>query len=140
MMIDTTFSLYALLVANALMLAAAVLAILRFQRMFRDSADFWDSPTGAAVQMRCPGQQEHSNLVAHEIAVLQRSVAKLCERERPQVQSLPNKLPLRHAVRMAKHGASVEDLTRGCGLNVGEARLMKKIHGGRIVANATATN
>ncbi len=137
-MIDTTIPLYALFAANLLILAAAVLAILRFQRMLRNSGAFWKSPTGAAIQMRCPAQQENSKLIIHEIAVLQRTVAKLCERERvqPQAPSLPSKLPLRHAARMARHGASIEDLRKSCGLNIGEARLMRKLHAGRSAAAA----
>lgn len=138
-MIDTNFPLYALLIANSMLLAAAVFAILRFQRLFRNSAQFWSSPNGAAIQMRCPSQQEQSKLVIHEIAVLQRTVAKLCERERPHVQPLPNKLPIRHAVRMAKHGASIEDLTKGCGLNAGEAQLMRKLHGAHPVPSIDST-
>jgi hypothetical protein len=38
-------------------------------------------------------------------------------------------VPLENALRMAKNGASIEDLTRNCGLNIGEARLMQKLHG-----------
>ncbi len=139
MMIDANFPLYALLIANSVLLAAAVLTIVRFRRMFRESAKFWNSPNGAAIQMRCPTQQEQSKLIIHEIAVLQRSVAKLCERERTPVQPLPNKLPLRHAVRMARHGASIEDLTKGCGLNTGEARLMRKLHGGHAMPGVDTT-
>lgn len=137
-MIDTTFSLYALFAANALMLAAAVLAILRFQRMCQESADFWNSPSGSAIHMDSPTRKEHSERVVHEIEVLQKLVAKLCESEGPRAQSLPGKLPLRRAVRMAKSGASIEDLTKGCGLNIGEARLMKTIHGGHVAANVAA--
>jgi hypothetical protein len=32
-------------------------------------------------------------------------------------------------MRMAKLGASIDDLTRNCGLNIGEAQLMQKLHG-----------
>ena len=37
-------------------------------------------------------------------------------------------LPLDNAVRMARNGASVDDLTRSCGLNVGEAQLIRTMH------------
>jgi hypothetical protein len=30
---------------------------------------------------------------------------------------------------MARHGASIDDLIRSCGLNIGEAQLMRKLHG-----------
>ena len=37
-------------------------------------------------------------------------------------------LPIENAVRMARHGASIDELVRNCGLNIGEARLMQKLH------------
>ena len=46
-----------------------------------------------------------------------------------QTASAPIQLPIDNAIRMAKQGASVADLTRSCGLNLGEAELMKKLHG-----------
>ena len=131
MMIDTTNSLYALLIANAALVAAAALAVLRFQRMVRETRAFWKSPTGAAIHTENSPQIEQGKLLAHEIAVLQKTVAKLCQREKPRIEAPPRQLPIEHAVRMARHGASVEDLTRSCGLNIGEARLMRKLHGRR---------
>lgn len=137
-MVDTTYSLYALLFANAALVAAAALAILRFQRMLRESRAFWESPTGAALRTQNPVQIDHGKLLAHEIAVLQKTVAKLCHREQRQAEAPPS-LPLEHAVRMAKRGASVEDLTRSCGLNIGEARLMRKLHGQRPISIVSST-
>jgi len=139
MMIDTSYSLYALLFANSTLLAAAALAVLRFQRMSRESRAFWESPTGAAIQTENPPQTDQGKLLAHEIAVLQKTVAKLCQRQQPYVETPPSQVPLEHAVRMARHGASVEDLTRSCGLNIGEARLMQTLHGRRRVSIAASS-
>jgi len=138
MMIDSTFSLYALLIANACLVAAAALAILRFQRMMRKSRSFWESPTGAAMQRPVPVPGEQDRLLAHEIAVLQKTVASLCNKERPTQEVSVERLPLEHAVRMARHGASVDDLTKKCGLNIGEARLMRRLHGRRADASTVA--
>ena len=40
---------YLVIMANALLLAASALAILRFSSQYHKLRDFWDSPTGAAV-------------------------------------------------------------------------------------------
>jgi hypothetical protein len=41
----------------------------------------------------------------------------------------PRSIPHENAVRMAKHGATVDDLTRTCGLSDIEARLVMRVHG-----------
>jgi len=137
-MIDTTYSLYALLIANACLVAAAALAVLRFQRMMRESRSFWESPTGAAMQTAAPAPIKQDRLLAHEIAMLQKTVASLCNKERPRQEVSAERLPLEHAVRMARHGASIDDLTKKCGLNIGEARLMQRLHGRRADAATVA--
>lgn len=135
-MIDTSFSIYLLLIANALLVAAAAVAILRFQRALRESADFWASPTGSAMRNETPSQIDHGKMLVHEVAVLQKTVAKLCNRERSIAESpVVNRLPIEHAVRMVKHGASIEDLTQSCGLSIGEAQLMRRLHGRRAESN-----
>ncbi len=124
-----------LLVANVVLLGAAALAILRFQLYFRRIEAFWNSPTGAALARdesaavapkpaRDPGLERR-------VAELQ-SVVKTLARKSTQVAA-PSKasLPLEKAVRMAKRGASVDQLMSTCGLNVGEARLMHKLHSAR---------
>jgi len=50
-------------------------------------------------------------------------------RDRVEAKDNESRLPIENAVRMAKHGASIEDLMRSCGLNIGEAQLMRKLHG-----------
>lgn len=47
------------------------------------------------------------------------------------VTPLKNELPVEYAVRMARAGASVEDLVQSCGLNVGEAQLLLRLHASR---------
>ena len=60
---------------------------------------------------------------------LQSVVRTLAKRKQPQAQPLDTNLPIENAVRMARHGASIDDLVRSCGLNIGEAQLMQKLHG-----------
>ena len=49
--------------------------------------------------------------------------------EQPTAVQLPS-LPLDKAVRLAQSGASIAELSKRCGLNNGEAMLMRKLHAG----------
>ncbi len=126
MNIDTTYSLYALLISNALLVGAAGLAVMKFQRLVDKQKVFWSSPTGAALKE----QTEHDELL---LAIDQR-LSPLFEqiesmvREQGQEAGTQQILPIEHAVRMAKHGASLEDLMRNCGLSDTEARLLMRVH------------
>ena len=63
------------------------------------------------------------------VAELQ-SVVRTLAKNKPSVpEAVESSLPIENAVRMAKHGASIDDLIRNCGLNIGEAQLMRKLHG-----------
>jgi len=132
MMIEFNY-LFLLLIANALLLAVATVVISRFDRRVKRVEEFWDSPTGTALandngeELR--GQTQATQRLERRVGELQR-VVKLMEIKAPEQQaSVEKNMPLENAVRMARHGASVEDLTRNCGLNIGEARLMQKLHG-----------
>jgi hypothetical protein len=138
-MTSETYYLYVLIASNAVLLAIACVAVVRFERRWKRIEEFWDSPTGSAL-----GESHDDEVRAQVIATkrlekrlgeLQRTV-KIMDMKAPQ-QSPPaeRNLPIENAVRMARSGASVEDLTRNCGLNFGEARLMQKLHGR---ASATA--
>ena len=132
--------LYLLLVSNAVVLILAVVAIVRFERRWQRIDSFWDSPTGVALneasdeEMR---EQTRATLqLEQRLSELQRAVARMQRRAPNEPPPLERTLPIDNAVRMARSGASVDDLTRNCGLNVGEARLMKRLHG---QARATAS-
>ena len=133
------FFLYVLLASNATLLAIAAVAVIRFERRWQRLESFWDSPTGAALS-EADEDELHEQLRAtarleQRLGELQRTVKlldiKKAPEERPPVE---RNLPIENAVRMARLGASVEDLTRNCGLNVGEAQLMMKLHGKAAVA------
>lgn len=126
MTIPDSYSVYILLVSNALLVGAASLAIIGFQRQLKSSSKFWDSPTGSALQAQC--DQSMINQINDErLAALQEAVDNF---ERVNVEADPpsEKLPFENAVRMAKAGASVDDLVRTCGLSHGEARLFMRVH------------
>lgn len=146
-------TLYLVIASQALLLAAACIVLLKFQRRFREIEDFWNSPTGAMLADEQQDALEEQELppqpyimtVGTEEALLeklkldqrvnelQRKLAELVEqhseqKSRPAIE-FERSLPIEHALRLAKNGASVEDLTRTCGLNIGEARLLRKLHG-----------
>lgn len=126
-------TLYLLLISNALLAAAACLAIMRFQRFFRHLQQFWHTPVGSSLI----NQQEEeirrslrtTQRLDKRVNEMQRAIKTLATRDADKQPSAERALPIDNAVRMIKHGASVEDLTRTCGLNFGEARLLQKLHG-----------
>ncbi len=143
-----------LMLANALMLGIALLVIIRFRRESRAQLDFWQSPiaaalmgdkdTGAPENAAESAQRFAQSLMRleHQMLLLRKDFMRNAVQEsanagerlakQPVVQAIvqqPASLPIENAVRMARHGASVEELAERCGLNLGEARLMQKLHG-----------
>lgn len=135
-----------LMIANGLLLCIACYAIVRFERRCKQIEEFWASPTGTAVAEansdQSTEQMRITQRLERRVGELQRTVKvmELNRDEHPAPKSEPKpaerSLPIENAQRMAKLGASIEDLTRSCGLNIGEARLMQKLHG---KANRAAT-
>jgi len=130
----TTFHLvYLLMMSNAILLSAACMVLIRFERRSRRLEKFWSSPTGAALadtdQDKDKEQAKTMQRLEKGMEELQRAV-KVTEIRKHRAQpSVERNLPIENAMRMAKLGASIEDLTRNCGLNIGEAQLMQKLHG-----------
>ena len=128
-----TTSLYLLLVANAVLLAAAGIALVRFRRQMRRFETFWNSPTGASLaNPRVIDDQPRPQANRHlerRVTELQTVVRTLAKRGQVPAQPADTQLPIENAVRMARHGASIDELVRSCGLNIGEAKLMQKLHG-----------
>ncbi len=136
-----------LLLANALLLGIALLVIMRFRRESAAQLAFWQSPLGSALATTGDGDASADETVRqvaqslmrleHQMLRMRRDVlrdsAGVHDAAEPlkatKAPTASTALPLEHAVRMARHGASIEDLTRSCGLTPGEARLMKKLHG-----------
>lgn len=135
MMLTVTLPLYLLVIANAALIVAAAFAVMRVERALRESSKFWNSPTGAAIKAdESDAPDRHSRLIELKIAALQKAIEDLGRRAEPPPESRVIDLPLEYAVRMAKRGASVDDLTRDCGLNAGEAELLHRLHGRRASA------
>lgn len=134
---------YLLMLANLLLVCAVGLALVRFLRRCDEFERFWESPTGVALAEDADGD-EHlriSQRLEQRVDELQKVIRILAARDsKPAKQAAappgPARiLPLDNAVRMARQGATIEDLTRSCGLNIGEAKLMQKLHGKARVAS-----
>ena len=100
-----SYSLYALLFSNAVLLGAASLAILKFQRLLKSSTKFWDSPTGSALQARCD-QQEINQATDVRLETLHETIAKIERNQREASPVTAEKLPFENAVRMAQAGGA----------------------------------
>lgn len=134
MMITTeSYYLYLLLTANALLLAIACFSLSRFDRRCKRIEEFWDSPTGTALadtgEVEAREQMQATQRLEQRVGELHRAVKVMEIKEPKQRPLVERNMPIENAVRMARSGASIEDLTRNCGLNIGEARLMQKLHG-----------
>ncbi len=145
--VDPLFILL-LLAANAMLLGLTCHALVRFERRCNRIEDFWDSPTGNALSdsddTELREQMKATQRLEKRVGELQRTVKVIeLNKHRPQPAeptqpAVERNLPIENAIRMARLGASVEELTRSCGLNIGEARLMQKLH--RQSANSGAGN
>jgi len=123
--IFSTYPLYALIVSNAVLLCGATIALLRFERRVKESSSFWDSPTGAAAMAAGNPEVVLSAILERRLAMLQQQIEEMGRQKAP---ASPAERPFAYATRMAKQGASVEDLTRTCGLKKAEAQLMRRLY------------
>lgn len=130
MIIDDQFALNALILANAVLLAAVAMAILRLERQRAAAAAFWETPVGASLKAE-GDNAEMRRIFEARFAHLEELLEKLSADETANASSR-DALPYRNAVRMVRHGAGIDDLTRNCGLSVSEARLLMRVHAGRI--------
>ena len=137
MNIDTTTILYLLLGSNALLAAAVSIAVIRFRRRAERLEAFWSSPTGSALRDRSESQSQAADRrlllvnmrLERQLASLEKRIRAIGALEPKPAPAAERRLPMDNALRMAQGGASAEELTRTCGLNIGEARLMTKLHG-----------
>lgn len=127
MNIENTLSLSLLLICNGAIAAAAAIAILRLQRMTDQQKSFWDSPNGSALSTQ-NGQEELIRAIDQRFSVLLNGIDQLTRDDKVDSRTA-SALPLENAVRMAKRGATLGDLTRNCGLSKTEARLLIRVHG-----------
>ena len=134
MMSNTDFLLtYGLLCANALLLAAAAIALVRARVELHRLRAFHDSPAAAALAPMPYDDRELRRMFDRRCTMLEARLTQLVENHPSRLPNAAvppqkNELPVEYAVRMAQSGAGLDDLVRGCGLNKGEAQLLLRLH------------
>lgn len=131
MNIENIDTLNLLLACNCILVAAATVAILRFQRStnqraspLNDAAEATNASTTAAK----PDSDDFLKAVERRFATLENGIGSM-RRDSETGSAVARSVPHENAVRMVKHGATVDDLTRTCGLSDIEARLLMRVHG-----------
>jgi len=123
MILDEALVTNMLFMSTTLLLAAATVAILRFQRLAKRSA----SPPENAGAVSRP-EAAASESIEQRVRALQEVAEELARKEELLQRKERTTMPYENAVRMARCGASVEELTRSCGLKKGEAELLLRLH------------
>jgi hypothetical protein len=114
-----------LVLSTTLLLGAASLAILRFHRLLQTHLK-----SSGAAEKAAPTADEVEPL-KQRISALQKAVDDLTRKEEMPQQAGRHDMPIENAVRMAKCGAGIDELTRSCGLKRGEAELLLRLHANR---------
>lgn len=140
MMLLTSYDLNALIaIGMTLVLGLAAVSLCRFERRCRDVQRFWNSPTGNALADKSGSTEalslELTNLRT-TVQMLQEAIDQLQQTPDAQSAEPDRRLPFDNAVRMAKSGATTDDLRKTCGLNIGEAHLLRKLHAARAGSEA----
>ena len=126
-MINVSLPLYLLLVANAALIVAATFALMRAERAINEPKEFWASPTGQAMRDAQSGRTEHRELL-RRVEGLRAAVCDIQKQANEAPAERVVDISLGRAMRLAKRGASVDELAKNCGLNRGEAELMRRLH------------
>lgn len=127
--------LYILLAANTLVLTGGLLLVLRLRQLCDLHEKSLDCPPAIALAEHDDAsdgdaRKQMSALLRVEKQLLTlRAELDAHAKTRGEAPATERTLPLDNAVRMAKNGATVDDLTRSCGLNIGEAQLIRTMHG-----------
>lgn len=132
-MINETFVLTLLLAANLLVLLIIFTALQRIDARCRRLEQFklsiLDKPETTPAPVDTSAYVNILKRLEQRFAKVQKSVESAAADTVAESRPLTQSLPIENAVRMARQGASIDELTRSCGLNLGEARLMQKLHG-----------
>ena len=136
-----------LLGSNALLAAAALIAVQRFRSLVRRNEAFWGSPVGEQLKESAETRTDTALLgfLEHRLNLLQDRIDRIARppaaESSPRLEPNPRfpAMPFEYAVRMAKNGAGVDELIRACGLSRAEARLICRVHGVSDAAETQAT-
>ena len=132
-MINETYILYSVLAVNTVLLLIACGSLLHINARCRRLEEFklslLEKREGPSDQVDLSGYVEVLKGLERRLVEVQQSVEAAASGPAAEARRVTPSMPIENALRMAKLGASIDDLTRNCGLNIGEARLMQKLHG-----------
>ncbi len=132
MILFESTSFFLLQISNALLLAAACIAVLRFEQRVRKSESFWASPTGSLISGKKLAGANIDDIESadlhRQMDALQQEIKHLTNAKANAGTTSSRELLIENAINMVKSGATPEQLARTCGLNIGEAQLLKKLH------------
>jgi hypothetical protein len=112
----------ALLAANALLLGATAIELMRVRHIARR----WrERPVAAEGQGSMEEARQLLGALDERIAELKRLAAAVAPAE-----AAPPAAPFDRAARLARSGANADELVRACGLNRGAAELLVRLHAG----------
>lgn len=126
---------YALLAANTLVLYGGLLAILRLKALCDRQETLLERPQSRPPVTSGVRSAEIERTYSQSLLRIEKQLLDLRNDVAAQADSPlatppgDRCLPLDNAVRMAKNGATADELARSCGLNAGEAQLVRTIHG-----------
>lgn len=133
MIIDDPTIYYAVLAGKAFVLILGTIVLLGMWRQTRRVEQYLAELSRAPAREEQPDSAKQQLIASlrldKRISELQQQISALSATESRSVDPVSRPLPIENATRMARSGASVEELTRSCGLSVGEAELLKKLHG-----------
>lgn len=118
---------YGLPIANILLLGASALALVRIQRLLR-SEKLYSKISAAASAAQRPALEQALVHVSGRMRELQERIDALAKLEKVLAEPSARSAPMERATVLARNGASVDELARSCGLSIGEASLMRRLH------------
>lgn len=128
------FLQFGLPLANSVMLVACLWTCARTQREVQQQGNAAEILPQLLAPAEPYDDQELRRMVDRRLTIFEeRLLHTVRQQQKPvsvaaPVPPLKNELPVEYAVRMARSGAGVDDLVRGCGLNIGEAQLLLRLH------------
>lgn len=147
MMIEQIDWQAALAASNVLLIGITAIALLRTRREMRRNRRALAAVANRVAAAEPYDDRELRRMFDRRLTMLQKYLEQQVETnlqktaEPPVTEGLlpprKNELPVEYAARMARGGASVDDLVRGCGLNKGEAQLLMRLHARPQAAPAT---
>lgn len=147
MQLINNFAIYALIIVNTFLLFRATVMLRETQSIIlQDARKENPSPVkaviseGASIRNQAKSYAAMSQLLDSRLNKMQLQIQQVLNKKTTTAAApRPAQMPIEHAMRLARHGASAEDLSRTCGLNKEEAKLMHRLHASSI-ARAAATH